>query len=250
MGKRNRKRTINYEITQQDNPTYKYTKNVTPKNEKQRTFLNGIEESDVSVVVGPAGTGKTYLAVCKALDYLDENKVQKIILTRPAVDAGENIGFLPGGIEDKLAPYLRPLYDIILERKGSKFLKEKMDQGIIEIAPVGYMRGRTLNNSIIIIDEAQNCTEKQLKMLMTRMGFHSKMIITGDPDQVDDVETGLETLFNRIQLIDDSRIFSLKYEKKDIIRHPVITKILDLFEGTLNKEGDILENIRKEKHIA
>ena len=162
-----------------------YTKNVKPRSEGQAQLMKAIDEHNLVLALGPAGTGKTYLAITKAVDALQKGEVGRIVLARPAVEAGEQIGFLPGAMEDKLAPYLRPLYDALSDRLSPKQLKEMLAEGLIEIAPIGFMRGRTLNNAFVVIDEAQNCTYTQLKMLLTRLGWHSTMIVTGDPAQSD-----------------------------------------------------------------
>jgi phosphate starvation-inducible PhoH-like protein len=159
----------------------KYVKNV-PLSARYSRPDRAIEERAVVLALGPAGTGKTYLAIAKAVDALEAGRVNRIVLSRPAVEAGENLGFLPGDIGEKLAPYLRPLYDALTERLGTKRLKALLAEGAIEIAPVAYMRGRTLNDCFIVIDEAQNCTYGQIKMLLTRLGWRSTMVLTGDPD--------------------------------------------------------------------
>ena len=164
----------------------RYQKNVKPRSENQARLMKALETKSLVCALGPAGTGKTYLAICKAVEALQSGKVARIILSRPAVEAGEQIGFLPGAMEDKLAPYLRPLYDALADRLSPQQLKHMMGEGLIEIAPIGFMRGRTLNNAFVVIDEAQNCTYTQLKMLLTRLGWHSTMVITGDPAQIDE----------------------------------------------------------------
>ncbi|HXI87771.1 MAG TPA: PhoH family protein, partial [Parvularculaceae bacterium] len=163
----------------------KYRKNIRAQNDAQQLLLDAIDRSPLVFAVGPAGTGKTYLAVAKAVEALDAGRVRRIVLSRPAVEAGESLGFLPGDMEEKLSPYLRPLYDALCDRMSSKRLKTLTAEGVIEIAPIAYMRGRTLNNAFVVIDEAQNCTYAQLKMLLTRLGWHSSMVVTGDPAQTD-----------------------------------------------------------------
>src|SRR5690606_27557375 len=162
-----------------------YLKTLKPKSDGQAELMTAIDHHNMVLALGPAGTGKTYLAVAKAVEALEAGKVGRIVLSRPAVEAGESIGFLPGDMEDKLAPYLRPLYDALSDRLSMKRVRALMAEGLIEIAPVGYMRGRTLNNAFVVIDEAQNCTYVQLKMLLTRLGWHSTMVVTGDPNQSD-----------------------------------------------------------------
>ncbi len=160
----------------------KYVKNIRAMSPLQQMLMDAINERSVVLALGPAGTGKTYIAISKAVEALEQNKVSRIVLSRPAVEAGENLGFLPGALEEKLAPYLRPLYDALNERLGGKRLKALLAENIIEIAPVAYMRGRTLNDCFVVIDEAQNCTYGQLKMLLTRLGWRSTMVLTGDPE--------------------------------------------------------------------
>jgi len=162
-----------------------YVKTVKPRSENQAALMDALATKPLVAALGPAGTGKTYLAVCEAVKALQAGRVARIVLARPAVDAGEQIGYLPGGMEEKLAPFLRPLYDALSDRLSPKQLRDMIAEGIIEIAPIGFMRGRTLNNAFIVIDEAQNCTYTQLKMLLTRLGWHSTMAITGDPAQTD-----------------------------------------------------------------
>ena len=203
-----------------------YTKNIKPCSDNQRRLLEAIDSRNLVVAAGPAGTGKTYLAIAKAVEALESKKVARIILSRPAVEAGENLGYLPGGLEEKLAPYLRPLYDALTERMGGKRLKALLAENIIEIAPVAYMRGRTLNNAFIVIDEAQNCTYGQLKMMLTRLGWHSTMIITGDPDQTDLLPglSGLGPVADRLSTLDDVAVIRL--EERDIVRHPLVAAML------------------------
>ncbi len=203
-----------------------YTRHVRPCSDNQRKLLESIDKRNLVVAVGPAGTGKTYLAIAKAVEALEEGKTTRIILSRPAVEAGESLGFLPGALEDKLAPYLRPLYDALSDRLGSKRLKAFLAEGVIEIAPVAYMRGRTLNNAFIVIDEAQNCTYGQLKMLLTRLGWHSTMVMTGDPDQTDLLPglSGLGQVADRLSTLDDIAVIRL--EDRDIVRHPLVAAML------------------------
>jgi phosphate starvation-inducible PhoH-like protein len=178
------------------------------------------------LALGPAGTGKTYLAIAKAVEALEKGTVGKIMLSRPAVEAGENLGYLPGDLEDKLAPYLRPLYDALNDRLGAKQLKTMLSDGSIEIAPVAYMRGRTLNNAFVVIDEAQNCTFVQIKMLLTRLGWHSTMVLTGDPDQSDLLPgiSGLADIADRLEPLDDISVVRLR--DTDIVRHPLVASML------------------------
>jgi phosphate starvation-inducible PhoH-like protein len=203
-----------------------YSKNIKPCSDNQRRLIEAIEQRNLVVAAGPAGTGKTYLAIAKAVEALEQQKVSRIILSRPAVEAGESLGFLPGSLEDKLAPYLRPLYDCLTERMGGKRLKALMAENIIEIAPVAYMRGRTLNNAFIVIDEAQNCTYGQLKMMLTRLGWKSTMVITGDPDQTDLLPgiSGLGQIADKLSVLEDVAVVRL--EERDIVRHPLVAAML------------------------
>src|SRR6187431_1061736 len=162
-----------------------YIRKIRPRSDNQRILMEAIDSKPLTVALGPAGTGKTYLAISAAVEALESGSVTRIVLSRPAVEAGENLGFLPGDMREKLDPYLRPLWDALNDRLGAKRLRQNLDDGLIEIAPVAFMRGRTLNNSFVLIDEAQNCTYGQLKMLLTRLGWHSTMVMTGDPDQTD-----------------------------------------------------------------
>jgi phosphate starvation-inducible PhoH-like protein len=203
-----------------------YTRHVRPCSENQRRLLEAIDKRNLVVAAGPAGTGKTYLAIAKAVEALEDGKVSRIVLSRPAVEAGESLGYLPGALEDKLAPYLRPLYDALSDRLGGKRLKTMLAEGTIEIAPVAYMRGRTLNNAFIVIDEAQNCTYGQLKMLLTRLGWHSTMVMTGDPDQTDLLPgmSGLGQVADRLATLDDIAVIRL--DDRDIVRHPLVAVML------------------------
>jgi phosphate starvation-inducible PhoH-like protein len=180
------------------------------------------------MAIGPAGSGKTYLAISAAVEALEEGKVEKIILSRPAMEAGESLGYLPGDMQEKMAPYLRPLYDALGDRMGGKRVRQLLEDGTIEIAPVGFMRGRTLNNAFIVIDEAQNCTYAQLKMLLSRLGWHSTMVVTGDPSQSDLLEgmSGLGDIANRFQVVENIAVVRLKSE--DIVRHPLVAEMLEV----------------------
>lgn len=204
----------------------RYVKTVKPRSENQAALMAALATKPLVAALGPAGTGKTYLAVCEAVKALQAGHVARIVLSRPAVDAGEQIGFLPGGMEEKLAPFLRPLYDALADRLSPKQLRDMISEGIIEIAPIGFMRGRTLNNAFIVIDEAQNCTYTQLKMLLTRLGWHSTMAITGDPAQTDLLPglSGLADIAARIEGMDDVAVIRL--EGQDVVRHPLVAEML------------------------
>jgi phosphate starvation-inducible PhoH-like protein len=203
-----------------------YLKTIKPKSDGQAQLLNAIDAKSLVMALGPAGTGKTYLAVAKAVEALEAGKVGRIVLSRPAVEAGESIGFLPGAMEDKLAPYLRPLYDALSDRLSMKRVGHLMAEGLIEIAPVGYMRGRTLNNAFVVVDEAQNCTYTQLKMLLTRLGWHSTMVVTGDPNQSDLLPgvSGLTDIADRLEAVPEIAVVRLA--EQDIVRHPLVASMI------------------------
>jgi phosphate starvation-inducible PhoH-like protein len=203
-----------------------YVRKVRPQSENQRTLMKAIESHNLTVALGPAGTGKTYLAVTAAVEALEDGQVDRIVLSRPAIEAGESLGFLPGDMHEKLAPYLRPLYDALNERIGGKRVRQYIADGTIEIAPIAYMRGRTLNNAFVVIDEAQNCTYGQIKMLLTRLGWHSTMVLTGDPDQSDLLEglSGLADIARRLEKIGGVAVVRLT--DADIVRHPLVAEML------------------------
>jgi phosphate starvation-inducible PhoH-like protein len=204
----------------------KYVKNIRAMSPTQQVLLDAIEERSVILALGPAGTGKTYLAIAKAVEALEAGRCSRIVLSRPAVEAGENLGFLPGDLNEKLAPYLRPLYDALTERLGNKRLKALIADGAIEIAPVAYMRGRTLSDAYVVIDEAQNCTYTQLKMLLTRLGWRSTMVLTGDPDQTDLLRglSGLGDIAGRLEKVPEIAVVRLS--DADIVRHPLVAGML------------------------
>jgi phosphate starvation-inducible PhoH-like protein len=204
----------------------KYVKNVRAMSAAQQQLMDAIDGHSVVLALGPAGTGKTYLAIAKAVEALEAGKVQRIVLSRPAVEAGESLGFLPGDLNEKLAPYLRPLYDALTERLGTKRLKQMLADGIIEIAPVAYMRGRTLSECFVVIDEAQNCTYTQIKMLLTRLGWRSTMVLTGDPDQTDLLPgiSGLAEIASRLDQVVEVPVVRLA--EGDIVRHPLVASML------------------------
>ena len=204
----------------------KYVKNVRAMSVAQQQFMDAIDTNSVVLALGPAGTGKTYLAIAKAVEALESGKVSRIVLSRPAVEAGESLGFLPGDLQEKLAPYLRPLYDALTERLGTKRLKAMLADGIIEIAPVAYMRGRTLSECFVVIDEAQNCTYTQIKMLLTRLGWRSTMVLTGDPDQTDLLPgiSGLSDIAARLERVPEVPVVRLA--EGDIVRHPLVASML------------------------
>jgi len=203
-----------------------WRRKIRPHSEGQRRLMAAITQHRLTLALGPAGTGKTYLAVSAAVDALISGEVARIVLTRPAVEAGESLGFLPGDMNAKLAPYLRPLDDALTERLGGKRLKQLIGERAIEIAPIAYMRGRTLNNAFIVIDEAQNCTYGQIKMLLTRLGANARMVVTGDPDQSDLLEglSGLAEIAGRLEAIGDVGVVRLG--EGDIVRHPLVAEML------------------------
>ena len=209
--------------------TWKTT--IYPKSEGQKKYLQAIEKYDVIFGLGPAGTGKSYLAVAKAVQFLKRGSIDKIILSRPAVEAGENLGFLPGDMKDKVDPYLRPIYDALYEMIPFELVEKKIQEGIIEIAPVAFMRGRTFKNSFIIIDEAQNTSSIQMKMILTRLGNGSKMIINGDLTQIDIKyinDSGLSTAKNKLSNLKTIKFINLN--KKDVVRHKIVSEIISAYE--------------------
>ena len=205
-----------------------YIRKIRPRSDNQRLLMEAIEAKPLTIAVGPAGTGKTYLAISAAVEALEAGSVSRIILSRPAVEAGENLGFLPGDMREKLDPYLRPLWDALNDRMGAKRLNQALGDGTIEIAPVAFMRGRTLNNAFVLIDEAQNCTYGQLKMLLTRLGWHSTMVMTGDPDQTDLLPelSGLAGIAQRLENFEDVAVIRLV--DKDVVRHPLVGRMLSV----------------------
>lgn len=205
-----------------------YLKTIKPRSDGQKSLMDAIDQKSLTMALGPAGTGKTYLAIAKAVDALEDGQVERIILSRPAMEAGESLGFLPGALEDKMAPYLRPLFDALGDRLGGKKVRQYLDDGTIEIAPVGFMRGRTLNNAFVVIDEAQNCTYAQLKMLLSRLGWHSTMVVTGDPAQSDllDGMSGLKDISDKLSK--NENIGTITLQKCDIVRHPLVAEMLEV----------------------
>ncbi|MGF9766010.1 PhoH family protein [Bacillus albus] len=206
-------------------------KSIRVKTMGQRRYIHAMKKNDVVFGIGPAGTGKTYLAVVMAVRALKQGYVKKIILTRPAVEAGESLGFLPGDLKEKVDPYLRPLYDALHDILGQEYTQRMMERGVIEIAPLAYMRGRTLDDSFVILDEAQNTTGAQIKMFLTRLGFSSKMVITGDPSQVDlpkGVKSGLTLASNILSGVSGLSFITL--EQTDVVRHPLVQRIIEAYD--------------------
>lgn len=205
------------------------SKSIRPKTEGQRSYVDAIEDHTIVFGIGPAGTGKTYLAMAKAVQALHRKEVNRIILTRPAVEAGERLGFLPGTLTDKIDPYLRPLYDALNEMLDPEIVPKLLTTGVVEVAPLAYMRGRTLNDSFIVLDEAQNTTPEQMKMFLTRLGFGSKMVVTGDATQVDlpAGTSGLQIARQVLGRIDDVHFANLT--SADVVRHTLVGQIVDAY---------------------
>ena len=224
---------------------------VRAKTAGQVAYVNAIESHTITFGIGPAGTGKTYLAVAKAVRAFQDKQIRRIILTRPAVEAGENLGFLPGTLNDKVDPYLRPLYDALGDMLGADQLKRYMDDGTIEVAPLAYMRGRTLNDAFVILDEAQNTTEQQMKMFLTRLGFNTTMVITGDISQVDLAvpRSGLATIERILEGIGDIAFVHLGTD--DVVRHQLVGQIVaayDHYDVIAGDHRDIERRLRGRKH--
>ena len=199
----------------------------------QQKYISMLEKYSLLLCVGPAGTGKTYLAIAKAVNALINNEVNRIILTRPAIEAGENLGFLPGDLKQKIDPYIRPLFDALHDMIPSEAIEKYMEKGIIEVAPLAYMRGRTLINSFIILDEAQNTTHQQMLMFLTRLGFDSKCVITGDPSQIDLADINKSGLINAHKILKNiDQIGICELNKKDVIRHPLVQKIIEAYNNS------------------
>ena len=205
-------------------------KSVIPRSEKQKKYVRALKESEIIISAGPAGTGKTFLAVAVALTMLLEKKIEKIILSRPAVEAGERLGFLPGDMREKVDPYLRPLYDSLYDLLDFEKIQKKIEVGDIEIAPLAFMRGRTLKNSFAILDEAQNATDTQIKMFLTRIGENSKIVINGDPSQIDLPNKSLSGLNRSKKLLGHLKEISVvDFDHRDVVRHPLVSKIVQAY---------------------
>ena len=205
-------------------------KSVIPRSEKQKKYVRALKESEIIISAGPAGTGKTFLAVAVALTMLLEKKIEKIILSRPAVEAGERLGFLPGDMREKVDPYLRPLYDSLYDLLDFEKIQKKIEVGDIEIAPLAFMRGRTLKNSFAILDEAQNATDTQIKMFLTRIGENSKIVINGDPSQIDLPNKSLSGLNRSKKLLGHLKEISVvDFDHRDVVRHPLVSKIVQVY---------------------
>lgn len=218
-------------------------KPIKPKTVGQKKYVDAIRDNMIVFGLGPAGTGKTYLAMAMAITAFKANEVSRIILTRPAIEAGEKLGFLPGDLQSKVDPYLRPLYDALYQIMGAESFAKNMEKGLIEVAPLAYMRGRTLDNAYIILDEAQNTTPAQMKMFLTRIGFGSKVIVTGDASQKDlapDVKSGLDVAERVLKGIEDIAFCNLT--SKDVVRHPLVQKIVKAYDDYESKQAKFKEN--------
>ena len=206
-------------------------KNIFARTEKQKKYINNLVSSNIIFSLGPAGTGKTYLAVAVAVSKLVSGEVKKIILSRPAVEAGENLGFLPGDLKEKIDPYLIPLYDSLYELVGYEKMQKKIEDGTVEIAPLAFMRGRTLKDSFVILDEAQNATDTQIKMFLTRLGKNTTMVVNGDPSQIDLPPSKSSGLLKSVNILDDlDEIKITRFDTTDVQRHPLVSKIIDAYK--------------------
>ncbi len=206
-------------------------KSVIARSDKQSEYIQALKENDIIISLGPAGTGKSFLAVSVAITLLMEKKIERVILSRPAVEAGEKLGFLPGDMKEKVDPYLRPLYDALYELFGADKIDKKIGTGEIEIAPLAFMRGRTLKNCFAILDEAQNATETQIKMFLTRIGENSKLVVNGDPSQVDLINKRDSGLIKSVNILKDlEEIKIIKFDHKDVVRHPLVSKIIKAYQ--------------------
>ncbi len=206
-------------------------KSVIARSEKQSEYIKALKENDITMSLGPAGTGKSFLAVSVAVTLLMEKKIERVILSRPAVEAGEKLGFLPGDMKEKVDPYLRPLYDALYELFGAEKIDKKIETGEIEIAPLAFMRGRTLKNCFAILDEAQNATETQIKMFLTRIGENSKLVVNGDPSQIDLINKSQSGLIKSRNILEDLKeIKIIEFDHTDVVRHPLVSKIIRAYQ--------------------
>ncbi len=206
-------------------------KSVIARSEKQSEYIKALKENEIVMSLGPAGTGKSFLAVSVAITLLMEKKIERVILSRPAVEAGEKLGFLPGDMKEKVDPYLRPLYDALYELFGAEKIEKKIETGEIEIAPLAFMRGRTLKNCFAILDEAQNATETQIKMFLTRIGENSKLVVNGDPSQVDLINKSQSGLVKSKNILKDLKeIKIIEFDHNDVVRHPLVSKIIRAYQ--------------------
>ena len=213
-------------------------RSVIARSEKQAQYIKALKENDITIALGPAGTGKSFLAVSVAITMLMEKKVERVILSRPAVEAGEKLGFLPGDMKEKVDPYLRPLYDALYDLFGFEKIQKKIDSGIIEIAPLAFMRGRTLRNSFAILDEAQNATPTQIKMFLTRIGENSKLAVNGDPSQIDLINKSNSGLVKSKKILNKIKeIKTIEFDQKDVVRHPLVSKIIQAYQKDINDKN-------------
>ena len=227
----------NFEVEESNVKSFKQLiktpkKSVIARSEKQSEYIKALKENDIVMSLGPAGTGKSFLAVSVAITLLMEKKIDRVILSRPAVEAGEKLGFLPGDMKEKVDPYLRPLYDALYELFGQDKIDKKIDTGEIEIAPLAFMRGRTLKNCFAILDEAQNATETQIKMFLTRIGENSKLVVNGDPSQVDLInkrDSGLIKSKNILKKLEEIKV--IEFDHNDVVRHPLVSKIIKAYQN-------------------
>ncbi len=214
-------------------------KSVIARSEKQSDYIKALKENDIVMSLGPAGTGKSFLAVSVGITLLMEKKIERVILSRPAVEAGEKLGFLPGDMKEKVDPYLRPLYDALYELFGADKIDKKIETGEIEIAPLAFMRGRTLKNCFAILDEAQNATETQIKMFLTRIGENSKLVVNGDPSQIDLINKSHSGLIKSKNILEDlNEIKIIEFDHNDVVRHPLVSKIIRAYQkNSANDKG-------------
>ncbi len=213
-------------------------KTVIARSKKQSDYIKALSDKDITIALGPAGTGKSFLAVSVAMTMLFEKKVEKVILSRPAVEAGEKLGFLPGDMKEKVDPYLRPLYDALYDLFGFEKINKKIESGEIEIAPLAFMRGRTLKNSFAILDEAQNATLTQIKMFLTRIGENSKIVVNGDPSQIDLINKSQSGLIKAKKILNKIKeIKSIEFDHKDVVRHPLVSKIIQAFNKNIDDKS-------------
>ena len=221
---------------------------INPRGANQKRYVQRILQSDISFGIGPAGTGKTYLAVAAAVDMLERDEIQRILLVRPAVEAGEKLGFLPGDLSQKIDPYLRPLYDALYEMLGFEKVAKLIERQVIEVAPLAYMRGRTLNHSFVILDEAQNTTPEQMKMFLTRLGFGSRAVITGDVTQVDLPRGQQSGLSHALRVIENVKeIHITRFHSRDVVRHQLVQKIVEAYEGWDSEHQRLSAEARAER---
>ena len=213
-------------------------KSVIARSQKQSDYIKALRENNIIMSLGPAGTGKSFLAVSVAITMLMEKKIERVILSRPAVEAGEKLGFLPGDMKEKVDPYLRPLYDALYELFGYEKINKKIETGEIEIAPLAFMRGRTLKNCFAILDEAQNATETQIKMFLTRIGENSKLVVNGDPSQIDLINKSNSGLIKSINILKNiSEIKIIEFDHRDVVRHPLVTKIIQAYQKNFDDKN-------------